>query len=223
MSIVLVVFTDGRDYIYETIPSALAMLKGPIAKRIIFDDSGDALNRERLADAFPTFTVTHCPEGRQGFGGAIRFMWRYLAAWDKNDFVFHCEDDFLFNREVDVEAMCGLLNSRPSLVQVALRRQPWNDEERAAGGIVEKNPDAYIECEYGPQKYLIHREFLTTNPCVYRRSLCKRGWPEDPHSEGKLGAIIRNESVAMPFAFWGARTDDPWVTHIGTERAGVGY
>lgn len=223
VSVSLVVFTDGRDYIFDTIPSALAMLQGPITRRIIYDDSGDALNRDRLSQAFPTFTVTHCPDGRQGFGGAIRFMWKYLAAWDTNEYVFHCEDDFLFNREVDVAAMCGLLRAHPSLVQIALRRQPWNDEERAAGGMIERHPDAFVECEWGPQEYLIHREWFTTNPCVYRRSLCSRGWPDAAQSEGQFGAILKAESVAPPFAFWGARSDEPWITHIGKERVGSGY
>lgn len=221
--ITLCVFTDGREHIYETIPSALAMLQGPITRRIIYDDSGDPLNRDRLAEAFPTFTIAHSPEGREGFGGAIRFMWRYLAAWDTNKYVFHLEDDFLFNREVDLNMICRLLESHPSLVQVALRRQPWNDAERAAGGIVEMNPEAYLDAYFETLPWAAHREFFTTNPCVYRRSLCSRGWPDDPHSEGKLGAIIRDESVAPPFAFWGWKFSDPWVTHIGKERVGSGY
>ncbi len=221
--ITLVVFTDGRDHIYETIPSALASLQGPITKRIIYDDSGDALNRDRLAEAFPTFTITHCAQGRQGFGGAIRFIWRYLAAWDQNDFVFHLEDDFTFNREVDVGAMCDLLTKNHALVQVALRRQAWNDEERAAGGVIERDPTAYTDRDFAGYQFLTHREFFTTNPGVYRRSLCKRGWPDDPHSEGKFSALVRNEMVAPPFAYWGARSDEPWVTHIGRDRVGSGY
>lgn len=224
MTVTLLVISDGRrEYIEQSIPSALSMLRGKITRKIIYDDTGDALEREWLREQFPMFTVAHHPEGRQGFGGAIRFMWDYLTHHDQNKFVLHVEQDFTFNREVDVNVMCALLDTHPSLVQVALRRQACNAAERAAGGVVEANPEAFIECEFGGQKYLIHREFLTTNPCVYRRSLCSRGWPDDPHSEGKLGAIIRNESIAPPFAYWGARSDAPWVEHIGAERAGVGY
>lgn len=219
----LVVFTDGRDYIYDTIPSAAASLRGPITRRIIYDDSGDPLNRDRLATAFPTFTVAHSPDGRLGFGGAIRFMWNYLATHDENPYIFHLEDDFLFNDEVDVGAMCGLLTEHPSLVQVALRRQACNADERAAGGVIEVDPEAFAGCEWKSHKYEIHRKFWTTNPSVYRRSLCSRGWPNDPYSEGKFGAIIRDESVASPFAYWGSRRDEPLVTHVGVERAGVGY
>lgn len=223
MAVTLVVFTDGRDYIYETVPSALAMLDGPITRRIIYDDSGDALNRDRLAAAFPTFTITHCPEGRQGFGGAIRFMWKYLASLDENEFVFHLEDDFVFNRWVNVAAMADLLRDLSAIQQVALRRQPWSQEEHEAGGVVERHPERFASCESHGYPFLWHREFFTTNPCLYRRSLCRRGWPDDPQSEGKLGALLRMEADNPPFAYWGSRDDEPWVTHIGRERVGSGY
>lgn len=223
MTVSLVVFTDGRDYIYDTIPLALANLNGPIDRRLIYDDSDNAQNRAKLAEAFPTFTIAYSADGRQGFGGAIRFMWRYLAQHDHNPWVFHCEDDFIFNREVDLLAMIAVMNERSDLLQLALRRQPWNDEERAAGGIVELRPDTYSDCHDGTHDWLEHTNFLTTNPSLYRRSLCQVGWPEDPHSEGKMGALIRERNAKARFGFWGARTDPPWVTHIGTQRAGVGY
>lgn len=223
MSIVLLVFTDGRDYIYETIPSALAHLHGPITRKVIYDDSGDALNRSRLHDAFPTFVIAHSPEGRLGFGGAIRFMWRYLSAWGEQPYVFHLEDDFTFSRDVNLEAMIAVLDKNPHLAQLALRRQPWNDEERAAGGVVELRPDTYADCFDGKNDWLEHSNFLTTNPSLYRRALCSQGWPEDPHSEGKMGAQLRAISDQVRFGFWGARDSGEWVRHVGLERAGHGY
>lgn len=221
--ITLLVFTDGRDHIYETIPSALAHLHGPISRRVIYDDSGDAENRDRLADAFPTFVIAHHPDGRQGFGGAIRFMWQWLAAWGESKFVFHLEDDFTFNRDVDLDAMARVLDHRPELMQLVLRRQPWNAVETEAGGIVELRPDTYVDCHDGANDWLEHGNFFSTNPCLYRRSLCSVGWPADPQSEGQFGVLLRQRSVKARFGFWGARTDDPWVTHTGRERVGTGY
>lgn len=221
--ICLLVFTDGRDHIYETIPSALAHLHGPINRRVIYDDSGDALNRSRLHDAFPTFVIAHSPEGRLGFGGAIRFMWRYLAAWGEQPFVFHLEDDFTFSRDVDLEAMASVLEKNPHLVQMALRRQAWNDAERAAGGVVEVSPTDYVDCFDGANDWLEHNKFWTTNPSLYRRVVCSQGWPEDPHSEGKMGAQLRAISTYVRFGYWGARASGAWVEHIGRERVGLGY
>lgn len=220
--ITLAVFTDGRDHIYDTIPSALEHLKGPIGRKVIYDDSGDAVNQIRLMEAFPDFEVFQHPHGRQGFGGAIRFMWRLLAQ-GTNPYVFHLEDDFLFNRDIDLDAMCKVLASNAHLAQLALRRQPWNAEEREAGGIVELRPADYTERSgaFGINRWLEHRNFFTTNPSLYRRSLCCCGWPDDPYSEGKFGARLREDGYS--FAFWGARDSGEWVEHVGRERVGTGY
>lgn len=222
--ITLVCITDGRwDCISRTIPSALANLQGPITRRLIYDDSADALNRSKLHDAFPTFTVAHSAEGRLGFGGAIRFMWQHLAAWDENPFIFWLEDDFTFNRLVDLDAMMLVLNQRPHLVQLALRRQPWNAQEKEAGGVVELRPDTYTDCHDGAHDWLEHANFFTTNPSLFHRSLCEKGWPSDPFSEGKFGAQLRESDPQTRFGFWGARDSGEWVEHIGRERVGIGY
>jgi hypothetical protein len=225
--ITLLVITDGRrDCIERTIASATERLHGPVTRRLIYDDSGDAENRAWLRENFESlgFVVTHHAEGRQGFSGAIRFMWDHLATWDANPFVFHLEDDFTFGRDVDLASMATVLDNHPGLVQLALRRQPWNEDERAAGGIVEQHPDAYTEAEWGPYRWLEHREFFTTNPSLYRRSLFTvgPGWPDAEHSEG----VFSHRLLADPtlrVGFWGDRNSGEWVRHIGTDRVGTGY
>lgn len=221
--IALVVFTDGRDYIYETIPSALANLHGPITRKVIHDDSGDAGVHDRLRETFPDFDLAAHPAGRQGFGGAIRNAWRLLAAGPER-FVFHLEDDFTFNQPVDLAAFAEVLDSQGHLAQLALRRQPWNDEERAAGGIVEQHPHDYEEWSdvRSGHTWLEHRRFFTTNPSLYRRELCSVGWPDCQFSEG----VFTHRLLADPdlrFGFWGARDSGEWVTHTGRERVGSGY
>ncbi len=221
--IALLVITDGRrDYITRTIPSALANLEGPITRRVLYDDSGDPDHRDWLSNQFPTFELVTHPDGRQGFGGAIRAAWAHLAD-GLQPFVFHLEDDFTFNRPVDLVAMSRVLLHNDDIIQVALRRQPWNDEERAAGGIVEKDPDDFHEITTGSGPVLVHRRFFTTNPSLYRRSLCSQGWPTGANSEGMFThQVIRQDSQAW-FAFWGSRDSGEAVTHIGKERAGLGY
>ena len=225
--IVLLVMTDGRlDCIDQAIPSALEHLQGWITRRIIHDDSGDPDYRSWLRRRFFGFEVIYHPAGRQGFGGAYRNAWRYLTQCHE-PYVFSTEDDFTFNRDVDLREMVGVLEGRPHVAQLALRRQPWNEEERAAGGIVEQHPHDFIDRDYWlhgrwPVEYLEHRRFWTTNPSLFRRSLCSREWPEAEHSEG----VFTHQLLADPdlrFAFWGARDSGEWVTHIGNERVGTGY
>jgi hypothetical protein len=81
--------------------------------------------RECIERTIPSFDVFSHPDGRQGFGGAIRFAWelvRWLPGGDR--FVLHLEDDFVFRRPVDLMAMAHVLDDEPHLVQLALRRQP---------------------------------------------------------------------------------------------------
>lgn len=217
--IALLVMTDGRDTIHDAIASADTALVGHITHRVIHDDSGDPTHRNGLADRYPEWTVIG--GDRAGFGGAIQRAWRHVRGLPVR-FVFHLEDDFTFNAPVDTPSMRRVLDRNPQLVQLALRRQPWNPDELAAGGIVEQHPDDYTDCSDGLSHWLEHRRFFTTNPSVYRSTLMARGWPEGERSEGVFGLQLC-ESPGIRFGFWGERTDPPAVHHIGDHRVGVGY
>lgn len=219
----LLVMTDGRDTIYQTIPSAEAFLAGPISSRTIHDDSGDPANAAKLRRVFPDWTVVSTP-GRSGFGGAIRSAWQYLRENTSAPYIFHLEDDFTFRRRVELVPMAAVLDLRPHLAQLALRRQPWNAEEQSAGGIVELHPDAYTEEEAGGSRWLEHSLFFTTNPSLYRRTLITgAAWPEGHDSEGRFGFELRADDPDVRFGYWGARNSGEWVTHIGNVRNGIGY
>lgn len=230
MSIALLMITDGRDdYLARCVASANANLRGAIAERWMFDDTGDDKYRAVLADRFPQFR--HINGGpRRGFGGAIRSAWAYLARHSDADFVFHLEADFVFRHLVDLNAMVAVLTERPHLAQMALRRQPWNADETAAGGVVDRNPRAYVErCDEAGRMWLEHRLFLTTNPSLYRRSLLNTGWPDCPQSEGVFTHRLLTHGLPgvhadrVAFGYWGARDSGVWVEHIGHQRVGVGY
>jgi hypothetical protein len=214
--------TDGRqDCLKRSIPSALANLHGPITRRIVHDDSGDDTYQSWIRSNFPTFEVISHPAGRQGFGGAIANAWRHLNGPER--FVFHLEDDFVFNHPVNLLDLADVLDQNPTVAQLAFRRQPWNHEERAAGGIVEQHPRDYTEMvDHVHRHWLEHRRFFTTNPSLYRTSLTMLGWPTCEHSEGVFThQLLRDPDLR--FGYWGSRESGEWVTHIGHERAGVGY
>ncbi len=222
--IALLVMTDGRDHIFTTIPSAMAYLSGPISERWIHDDSGDPVVADRLARVFPDWQIISTP-GRSGFGGAIRSAWSTLAEVSEADYVFHLEDDFSFARPVDLVDMVGILERNPRLVNLALRRQPWNAEEIAAGGIVEQHPADYAErLDRGAaHPWLEHRRFFTTNPGLYRRSLLlENEWPDGERSEGRFSLALL-EDPDLRFGYYGSRASGEWVHHDGNVRAGKGY
>lgn len=219
--IALLVITDGRrDCIEQTLTSAAANLPN-ITERWIYDDSADPENWEWLLYRFPDFELI-ASEERRGFGGAIQCAWRVLRARSKAAFIFHLEDDFTFNRPVPIADMRRILTMKPTLAQVALRRQAWNEAERRAGGVIESNPSAFTEHTRAGLTWLEHNLFFTTNPCLYRRDLIENHeWPDGPGSEGHFS--IRLRDVGYRFAYLGGPDDMEHVTHIGSERVGTGY
>lgn len=227
--VALLVMTDGRQGLVDrAVQSARHNLPG-IAEWWMHDDSGDPMHRLGLSAMFHAFTqIGYGP--RRGFGGAIVSAWRWLAAESAAEYVFHLEDDFVFRRPVELAAMVETLDARPHLAQLALRRQPWNDAERAAGGVVEQHPDDYVECSGPTGMWLEHRRFFTTNPSLYRMSLARHcSWPPGAHSEGHFGiSLLERGTPEVPgpdvrFAFWGGRDSGEAVEHIGHERVGRGY
>jgi hypothetical protein len=127
------------------------------------------------------------------------------------------------NRDLDWNDLAAALVRQPHLVQLALRRQPWNAEEAAAGGVVEVHPEDFTECTDGDATWLEHTRFFTTNPSIYRRDLCSVGWPSGTKSEGIFSVEIVAAHPDWRFAYWGARDSGEWCLHIGNERVGMGY
>lgn len=200
MSICLLRIGDGRDEYHEASWASAKEYVFPFVDEVVtVDDREHAL----------------------GFAGAIQHGWNQVLETDC-EYVFHLELDFVFRERVPVDRMADLLGCDTEIAQVALKRQPWNAEERAAGGIVELHPDDFMQCVMGGMTWTEHRRFFTTNPSLYRASLCRLGWPQEPESEG----VFTHRLLADPllrFAFWGGKFAAPMVEHIGQERAGVGY
>lgn len=221
--IALLVMTDGRDTVDDAVTAALDMLVGPITELWMHDDSGDSAHHRQLARRFPNFHHVQ-PAERRGFGGAIRSAWSTLRAESRAPHIFHLEDDFVIGRPVDLDAMRDVLEQRPHLVQLALRRQPWNDSERRAGGIVEQHPEAWADhADTAGRHWLEATLNFTTNPTLYRRQLLEELWPEGAESEGRFGITLRQKRPEITFGYWGARDSGVWCDHIGTQRVGSGY
>jgi hypothetical protein len=223
VSVDVLVITDGRrDCIIQTMASAVGVLGDQVDRWWMYDDSGDPDHRAWLTEQFPYVLLAHHNEGRQGFGGAIQAAWSVLRNGSDASHIFHLEDDFTFNRPVDLPGMIEVLD-RPgaNLAQVALRRQAWNATERRAGGVIEVLPDAYDDHQSGELHWLEHDLFFTTNPSIYRRALLELGWPTGPDSEGRMTSFLRQ--LGYRFAYFGRRADPPWVQHIGATRVGEGY
>lgn len=215
------IITDGRPGLIErTIESwRTAWGDNGLNGAVIIDDSQSADHARLLWEHFGGYKIIHLAD-KGGFTGAIRAGWHYLA--DHNpEWFFWLEDDFLFRRPIDVLGMTQVLGDNPLLAQLVLKRQPWNPQEKAAGGIVECWPDKYTEQTDGDHWWTEHDLFFSTNPSLCRGSILDLDWPAGDRSEQQF--TQRALQHGYKFAFWGRKYAPPIIEHIGLERIGTGY
>ena len=199
MKLCVLSIRDGRDEVHARSLESLQEAVPEPAHHIVVDDASHEL----------------------GFSGAIQHGWEQVLETDATHLLHH-EADFLFRETVPVQHMVNLLDRKPYLTQVALKRGPVNAEEKAAGGIVELAPDDFHQRFEAGLVWTEHRRFgFTTNPCIYPVALCAQGWPQVSESEGTFGLWLLEDPDAHS-CFWGGKYDGPRVEHIGV-REGVGY
>lgn len=205
MTVALVVVTDGRaGYLQRMLASAGRFLDYPFAYRRVVDDSGELAPWHGLVDFD---VVAH--DRRRGLAAAVQSAWSDLPA--EIDYVFHLEDDFVFTGPVDIDAMATTLKGHPRLAQLVLKRQPWSLAEVAAGGIIEMDPDVYVERD----GFVEHQRIFSLNPCLIPRDVVDGGWP----AGNEAAMTERLVAEGRTFGFWGRRAEGPRVLHIGAERS----
>ena len=231
-TIAVVVIGDGRDDYLQRCVGSFTQLDGPITEKWMYDDTGDQAYRDSLGRRYPEFW--HINGGpRRGCAGAFQEVWRQVRQDTAARFVLLVEQDFVFQRPIDLYSMADLLDDRPYLAEVALRRQAWNSEEVSAGGVVELHPDWYRDMrDDAGRQWLEQRAFFTTNCPLFRTTLLDVPWPDSRpgcYSEGTFHHhLMAHGTPEVPgdqvtYAYWGARTSGVWVEHIGQQRIGTGY
>lgn len=217
--ITLLVITDGRRNCLEQTLTSLHQHVGRATfdHAVIVNDHPDPAYTEWV-DSLGFDRHLKPAHTKRGFAATVQTGWEAVS---DADFVFHLEDDFVFNRPTDLQDMVDVVN-REHLAQMALQRQPWNETELTAGGVIGMNPDDYTDMTDGHNHWLTHRLFYTMNPHISPHRIIKRGWPQVPHSEGMFAAALFKDP-AIHCGYWGTRSDEPWVTHIGNQRYGKGY
>lgn len=208
----LVVITDGRqDCIERTISGFESVVNFSFYEKIIINDSADIRYHHYLTSRFPHFKiVSH--ETRRGLAGAVQSAWSSVST--DSDYVFHLEDDFLFNETPAIEDMINLLKDNPHLVQMALVRAPVNPPEEEVGGFVFQNLQDYHQ----KNGYFEHGRLFTLNPCVYPMSTVKIGWP-DHGGESEFTSKVHSIDSNFRFGFYGDIYDKPRTVHIGGRRS----
>lgn len=239
-TITVVVHTGGLDatwiersaYLERSLASLSERVTGPIVQRVIYSDWDT--HRDDLEALAKRHGFYVAGEGHHGYTVSMQRMWSYLRRRAVGDYVFQTEDDFTFDRDVDLQQLVDTLRTDPKLLQIALLRDAYYQDEQETGGILGWPEPAFTRVGVNGTSRLEHRLFFTANPSLFRRSLTDTPWPSEqqsrrilkrredqmPSSETAFGQIILADPAAR-VAFWG--DGEQWVSHIGAVRAGVGY
>lgn len=184
-TVALVVISDRGD---RYLPDCLAQLDKvcdwPFSQRILVSDPDHAFDQNE----------------------AVRRGWAQVAPG--TDYIAHLEEDFLVH-EFDVGAMVAILEANPEHDQVVLKRQPWNGDEVAKGGIVEQDPPEYEDRD----GFARHNRIFSLNPCLIPKHITDLGW-----TTGEAEFSDRLRAMGYWFAFYGQKFDPPRCTHVGDER-----
>lgn len=231
--ILLGIIGNGRrELLEQTVASAESHLKGSFFTKVMINDAPSPEYNQYLIDTYgDRFTVIN-HEKNEGLSGSVRSLWMW-AQMQGAEYLFHCEEDFLFNQKVFIEDLAWILQQDTQLAQIALKRQPCNPAEIEAGGFMEQTPGSYIQhtiwCppiyrlnkHFRPYAiteldYLKHRNFFTLNPCMYPISTTRIGW-ERGWGEKEFGErLFSNELIQC--GYLGKIEDPPLITHIGGYR-----
>lgn len=208
----LVVITDGRqDCIQRTIQRFEEVVPYAFLEKIIVNDSGDIRYHSFLINAFPTFKiVSH--EQRRGLAGAVQSAWSSVQ--QDCEFIFHLEDDFLFDKSIDINNIIKVLKENKYLAQMAMVRASVNPLEEQVGGFVFQNLQDYKQQD----GWFEHKRLFTLNPCIYPIETTKIGWP-DHGGESEFTSKLHSINKEYQFGFIGNIYDPPLVTHIGRKRS----
>lgn len=193
-----------------------------VTRRLMCVDTADPDVVDGLAVEFPGWDVVRTGTGA-GYAAAMQGA-RAEALRSGQPFVWWMEDDFRFDADVDLGELAEMLDTHSRVVQVSLMRQAWYEHERAAGGVVAANPDAFTLVP-GRWRFpwLAHRAYWTQNPHLAPRELLTVPWPGGKDSERRFGVDLFAARTTAIGAVYGTADDAPRVHHLGDQQAGHGY
>lgn len=190
---------DRRDLLSETLASLRA--HHVIGRLLISEDSGSDDMRAWLAANVPDATIL--PGNRTGIMASIDRLHRAV----ETPYIFHLEDDWVFDGPVDFEAAKRALDADPTLSVVCVRafdelKRKHRDRSTPLGpGLRVMDPASHPEW-YG----------YTSNPGVLRKSFWARYEPVSRFRHDELSGIAKRDGFRVAYCVPGL------ARHIGDGR-----
>lgn len=155
-------------------------------------------------------------EENLGYSSSWKKGWGFVP--NDTDYIWHQEDDFTFNKVVNVYDMIETLETCPiELTQVVLKRQVWF----TGGDFIEKIETGKVgeQIEFGDKKVVIHKTYFNSNPCVYSRWVLDEDYKYNPQEH----LIVDHMNKKYPNKYssmYGGALDEPYIDHIGVYNQG---
>lgn len=208
----VLIFHDGRiEYLIETLKSFKDNIKFPSEPhKILICDTPGATESD-LSQIKKKYKINQIVinEERLGIFGSVQKAWSLIPK--NTEYVFHLENDFVFNEEIEIERLTKALSVNKHIFQIALLRQPWYKDEIRKGGIY-KNVGGFRNANIAGLDIVLHRHFFTHNPCIYPVRFAQQ---IPNYNEYTYVRHLRRQDPNGFCAFLGTLTDNPKVTHIG--------
>lgn len=218
MKVVVAVINDGRDqYLEATLKSFKAKVhfdEPPHIQIFCDGDAGIALRAHSVALACGVDAgVTSLSDDGKAIGvyAMVYRAWRHLQAECPDcRFIYHQENDFIYNEDVSVPELAAILEENPLACQVVLKRQPWSKGEKARGNIYDRAYCDEVVTVEG-QRFVRQARWFSFNPCLYRKSdmLLHDGAMTEKQLMSDFRAAHRYS------LYLGGWDDPPVVHHIG--------
>ncbi len=155
-------------------------------------------------------------ETNQGYSLAWKTGWSHVPK--DIDYIWHQEEDFTFNKEVEIKDMIETLEKCPTkLTQVVLKRQKWYDN----GDFVDSIESGKLgeELEFDGKKVVIHQTYFNSNPCLYPRWILDEEYSQNPQ-ETVIVYHLKKKYPDRYSAIYGGRKDEAYIKHIGIYNQG---
>ena len=195
------------DLLLPTLESFVRFNSYPLAQTIIIEDSGDKKIYDIVAASGlkdPTIIIN-----KPQLGQIKSIDKAYKAV--TSEFIFHCEDDWLFLRSGFIEDSIKILDHHQKVIQVGLREPALKNDMAHRGSIQHHDGVAYkhIDPDIHPRWF-----GYSFNPGLRRRKEyqdCGSSFSDIGH-ENEISMFFKEKGYSM------TTLNDPAVRHLGHRR-----
>ncbi len=215
MKFCVIIINDGRnDYLEKSLKSfseKVIFPEGSEITKILIDDWPLDRDEKLIKKIGKKYGVNKYIFNEENLrvDNTVRKIWDNVPS--DIDYVFHQENDFIYLEKIYISELVKVLET-PTIVQCALARQAWFQDEKESGGLFKTRSERFRSGNASGIDIVMHRDHFTFNPSLY-----KRKWLVDinPFGEYQLSNYYLSQNSALWFAYYGKRTDKNRIEHIG--------